>query len=371
MIVGMPKETKNEEYRVAMVPSSAAAFIRNGHEVYVESNAGKNAGFTDEEYEAAGAVICDTKTIYEKSDMIYKVKEVLPAEFNYYKEGQILFTYIHSACRPEMTKALLDSKIIGIAYEDIDDDEGRLPLLAPMSEIAGKGAFIAAFNYKQTLNGGKGKLLSRVCGLETPRIMIIGCGNTGMAAAEYASAFGNHVTMLDINRRAMENAHNILPANVEIIYSNRENILDCLKRADVIINCIMWDQRNKGHIIYKEDLSLMKPDAIIIDVSSDDAGAVETCHMTTHDDPVYIIDGILHYCVPNIPSLYANSASILLSARTLPYALKIAAGFEKALKEDKHLQRGLSFYRGLLTNKENAEANNLNYTSVNDLIKSF
>ena len=371
MIIGMPKEIKNGEYRVAMIPSSVTAFIRSGHHVYVEKDAGARAGFSDREYEAAGAITCDSKTVYDKSDMIYKVKEVLPAEYNCYKEGQILFTYIHSASRPVMTKVLLESKIIGIAYEDVDDEEGRLPLLAPMSEIAGKGAFIAAFKYQQTLNGGKGRLLSRVCGLEVPRIMIIVCGHTGMAAAEYAAAFGNHVTMLDVNRKAMENAHK-LSDNIEILYSNRENILSSLKQADVIINCIMWDQRYEGHIVYKEDLKLMKQDAIIIDVSSDEAGAIETCVITSQDNPVYKVDGILHYCVPNIPSLYANSASILLSARTLPYALKIANnGAEKALKEDKHLRRGLSFYCGLLTNKENAEANNLSYTSADELINSF
>ena len=372
MIIGMPKELKNQEYRVAMVPSSAMELTRRGHKVYVESGAGTGAGFSDEDYVAAGAEICTAAEIYEKSEMIYKVKEVLPQEFSCYHEGQILFTYIHSENRPEMTAALVKNKIVGISYEDVTDDEGKLPLLQPMSEIAGKGGFINAFPYMQTIHGGSGRLLSRVCGLAAPQIMIIGCGGTGIAAAEYAAALGNRVIMLDVNRKAMENAQRLLPANVEVLYSNRANVLHALQGADVVMNCVLWDHRRKDHIIYREDLAQMKKTAVIVDIASDDEGAVETCHMTTHDDPVYRVDGILHYCVPNIPSLYAHTASILLSSATLPYAIQIAdKGVHQALKDNHHLRHALTFWYGNVTWKETADMHGYPYVSPDDAIKTF
>jgi alanine dehydrogenase len=372
MIIGVPKEIKNNEYRVAIVPSAALELTRRGHKVLIETGAGVRAGFPDNEYAAAGAVITDADTIYEKAEMVYKVKEVLPEEFGRYHEGQILFTYIHSENRPEMTADLLNSKIIGISYEDVTDDAGKLPLLAPMSEMAGKGGFINAFTYMQTIHGGTGKMLSRVCGLETPHIMIIGCGATGMAAAEYAAALGNHVTMLDINRKAMENAQHCLGPNVEVLYSNRSNVLKTLKEADVVMNCILWDHRRTDHIIYREDLNLMKPTAMIVDIASDDEGAVETCHMTTHDDPVYHVDGILHYCVPNIPSLYANSSSILLSSATLPFAMQIAnKGIKQALKDNKHLRNALTFWYGQVTWKETADMHGYKYVSPDSIVENF
>ena len=372
MIIGMPKEIKNNEYRAAMVPASVMELCRRGHTVYVECGAGTRAGFPDSEYEAAGAILCDAAAIYEKAEMVYKVKEILPEEFGRLHEGQILFTYIHSENRPEMTADLVNSKIIGISYEDVTNDEGKLPLLQPMSEIAGKGGFINAFSYMQTINGGGGKLLSRVCGLESPNIVIIGCGGTGMAAAEYAAALGNHVIMLDINRTAMEEAQHRLPANVEIIYSNRMNVLKSIKQADVIMNCVLWDHRRTDHIVYADDLKRMKSTAIIVDISSDDAGAIETCHMTTHDDPVYRVDGILHYCVPNVPSLYAHSASILLASATLPYALQIAdKGVRRALEENKHLRNALTFWYGQVCWKETADMHGYHYVAPDEVISAF
>ena len=351
MIIGVPKEIKNNEYRVAAVPSAVLELTRRGHQVLIETGAGARAGFPDEEYAAAGAVITNADTIYKKAEMVYKVKEVMPEEFGRYHEGQILFTFIHSENRPEMTADLVNSKIVGISYEDVTDDAGKLPLLAPMSEMAGKGGFINAFTYMQTIHGGTGKMLSRICGLETPRIMIIGCGGTGMAAAEYAAALGNHITMLDVSRKAMENT---------------------LKEADVVMNCILWDHRRTDHIVYKEDLKLMKPTAVIVDIASDDEGAVETCHMTTHDDPVYYVDGILHYCVPNSPSLYANSSSILLSSATLPFAMQIAnKGVKQALKDNKHLRNALTFWYGQVTWKETADMHGYEYVSPDSIVENF
>ncbi len=373
MIIGMPKEIKHNEFRVAMVPSAVMEFKLRGHEVLVEKDAGTKAGFTDKDYADAGAQICDTaKEIYEKAEMIYKVKEVLPEEFGSYHKDQILFTYLHSETRPEMCRDLMDSEIIGIAYENVTDDQGRLPLLQPMSEIAGKGGFMSAFTLMQTMNGGPGIMLSRICGLDTPHVMIIGCGIAGTAAAEYAAALGNKVTMLDVNRKAMDAAQQRLSPNVEFLYSNRYNVQNTIKSADVIINCIMWDHRNKGHIIYRDDLKLMKPHCIIVDVSSDNAGAIETSQHTTHDNPVYRVDGIAHYAVPNIPSTYAKTASELLCAATLPYALQIAdKGVERAVKENKHLCNGISFWRGKVAWKESADVLGFDYYSPESIAASL
>ena len=230
MIIGMPKEIKHNEFRVAMVPSAVMEFKRHGHEVLVEKDAGTKAGFSDKNYADAGAQICNSaKEIYDKAEMIYKVKEVLPEEFGSYHKDQILFTYLHSETRPEMCRDLMNSEIIGIAYENVTDADGRLPLLQPMSEIAGKGGFISAYNHMQTMNDGPGIMLSRICGLDTPHIMIIGCGIAGTAAAEYAAAFGNKVTMLDINRKAMDSAQRCLPSNVEFLFSNRYNVINTIK----------------------------------------------------------------------------------------------------------------------------------------------
>ena len=371
MIIGIPKETKSWEFRVAAIPNAVSELVRAGHTVLVEKDAGKGSGFFDEDYEKVGAKIVDTDTVYT-AEMIYKVKEVLPHEYDRYHEGQILFTYIHSAAHPEQSLELMKNKIIGIAYEDVTDADGRLPLLAPMSEMAGKGGFMAACKYHETLNGGSGLMLSRVCGVPTPHIVIFGCGGTGMGAAEYASSFGNKVTILDISRKAMDRAKALLPANVEFLMASRENILEQLKTADALINCVLWQKTRKDHMVYREDLKLMKRGAVVIDVACDDNGAIETCRSTTHDDPVYYEEGVLHYAVANIPSLYAHTSSILLSNATLPYALEIAnKGVRGALRDNKYLRTGLSFWYGKATLKECCDVNGYEYTSPDTIVASF
>ena len=371
MIIGIPKETKNWEKRVAAIPNGVSELVRAGHTVLVEKDAGAGAGFFDEDYEKVGAKIVDTDTVYT-AQMIYKVKEVLPHEYKYYNEGQILFTYIHSAAHPEQSVELMERKIIGIAYEDVTDAEGRLPLLAPMSEMAGKGGFLAAVKYLETLNGGCGLLLSRVCGAPTPHVVIFGCGGTGLGAAEYAAAFGNRVTILDISKKSMDRAKGLLPANVEFLFANRDNITEQLKTADVLINCVLWQKTRKDHMVYREDLKQMKRGAVIIDVACDDNGAIETCRSTTHDDPVYYEEGILHYAVANIPSLFAHTSSILLSNATLPYALEIAnKGVKGALRDNKYLRAGLSFWYGEATLKECCDVNGYKYTSPDEIVAQF
>jgi len=368
MKVGVLKEIKNNEYRVAATPSSVTELVNRGHKVFVENKAGLGSGYTDADYKKAGAEIANADTIWKESEMIYKVKEILPEEYKYLRDGLIVFTYLHSNAHLEMTKELLKNKVIGIAYEDITDKDGKFPLLSPMSELAGKGGFLAALHYGQSINGGKGILFSRISGVETPVVTIIGCGNSGIGAAEIAANLGNRVKIFDVSKEIMDDAKIKLPENVEFLYSNRTNLLKVLKDSDVVINCILWDKTRNDHLLYREDLKLMKKGAMIIDVACDDDGAIETCHSTTHDDPIYYEEGILHYCVDNIPSAFARTASIGLSNSTLPYALQIAnKGCEKALKENEFLLKGLTCYKGNLVLEETAIKYGLKLTPSSEL----
>lgn len=373
MKIGVIKEIKPSEYRVAAVPSAVGELVRRGHEVYVETKAGEGSGFSDEMYAEEGAKICATaEEVWTGVDMIYKVKEIFPEEFKYLREDLIIFTYIHSNAHLDQTKALMESKCPSIAYEDISDDRGQWPLLSPMSELAGKGGFLAALNFAQTIHGGPGLLLANVCGAPAPVVTIIGCGHSGLGACELAAGFGCQVRMLDINYDAMLAAKEHMPHNVSFMFSNRANLVNCMKESDVIINCILWPKTRKDHLINKEDLKMMKKGAMIIDVACDEGGAVETCHDTSHTDPVYYVDGILHYCVDNIPSAFAQTASTTLCNATLPFAIAIAnKGVKQAIKDDKHLRRGLTTIDGHLTLLETAEKLDLPYTDANELVKTY
>ena len=369
MIIGLPKEIKTNEYRVAATPSAVAALVRAGAQVLFERGCGLGSGFPDESYTQAGGQLAPREEVYRRCDMLYKVKEIEPSEYGLLHRRQIVFTYLHSNAHPDMTRELLERGITSIAYEDIDDDRHEFPALAPMSVLAGKGGFLAALYFAQSVHGGSGLLLNRIPGVPTPEVTIIGCGNSGMGAAELASAFGNRVTMLDVNWKALERAKELLPANVETLFSNRENLALCLERTDVLINCILWDKTRTGHLVSREDLRRMKPGAVIVDVACDEGGAIETCRSTTHDDPIYFEEGVLHYAVDNIPSAFSRTASQTLSAATLPYALAIAKkGVERALLEDGHLRRGLTTYRGMLTLEETAKKQGLPYVDPKDAL---
>ncbi|HQC35907.1 MAG TPA: alanine dehydrogenase [Bacillota bacterium] len=369
MIIGIPKEIKKNEYRVFATPEAVKVLVSNGHSVLFEPGCGEGSGFSDEEYVNAGAVPEQHKDLYEKCDMLCKVKEIEPSEYDLLHKNQIVLCYLHSNANKEMTEELLRRKVIGIACEDIDDENKEFPLLSPMSVLAGKGGFIAALYFSQSVHGGKGQLLSRIAGVPTPEITIIGCGWSGVSAAEMASAFGNKVTILDVNLKAMEKAKDKLPANVEFLFSNRDNLLTCLRRTDVLMNCILWDKTRKDHLVFREDLKLMKPGALIIDVACDEGGAIETCRSTSHDDPIYYEEGILHYAVDNIPSGFSRTASQITSAARLPFVLSIANnGPEEALLADEHLRRGLTTYNGFLTLKETAVKHGMEYVDPKEAI---
>ncbi len=369
MRIGVPKEIKKNEYRVALTPMGVVEFTGNGHDVFIEKNAGKDSGFSDEAYKEAGAIITDVDEVYEKAEMIYKVKEILPPEYAYMKENLIVFTYLHSNGNQEMTDVLLNSKVVAISYEDIEDEYGMFPLLKPMSEIAGKGGFIAALTFSQSIHSGNGLMLARVIGVKTATVAIIGAGSSGLGAAELASAMGNRVVILDIDMDKLEETKNKLPLNVELLYSSRSNLLETIKEADVVINCILWNKNAKGHLIYRNDLKLMKPGSLIVDVACDEKGAIETSRPTSHDKPMYLEEGIHHYVVDNIPAAFSRTATQSLCNVTLPYALKVAnKGVEKALNENQYFRKGLCFYKGKLTIKETAMKFSIEYTDPKDAL---
>ncbi len=375
MKVGIVREIKNSENRVAIIPQNVPEFTARGHQVYIQKGAGLGSGYSDEEYAEAGAVMMDTADeVWETAELLYKVKEILPEEYKFLRDDLVLMTYIHSNSHVEQTDELLKSGIISVALEDVssDDPMKRWPLVANMGELAGKGGFLAALYYAQSVHGGPGLLLANIAGDDQPIVSIIGCGYTGKGAAEFASAFGNKVRVLDVNFKAMEAAKAVFPPNVSFMYSNRANILKCLKDSDVIINCILWDKTRTDHLIYREDLKLMKRGAMIIDVACDDAGAVETCRSTTHEDPVFYEEGILHYCVDNIPSAFSKTSSVRFSNDSLPFALEVAdKGIDQALKDNKHLRRGLTTYKGTLTMVETGIKQNRPYTEPDEFVNNL
>lgn len=369
MKIGVLKEIKENEYRVSAVPATVQEITRHGHTVYVEAGAGVGSGFSDAEYEAAGAIIADADTVWRESDIYYKVKELFPQEFKWMKKDKILFTYIHSNAHPAETDCLLDSHVSAVAYEDVPDKNGRFPLLRPMSELAGKGGFLAALHYMQAVNGGPGKLLANVAGVERPIITCLGCGNIGIGVAELACGMGNEVRILELNMDddaggeeifARCKLHDLQPRQFGKV---PEGVRRHHQRHQ-------WAKDRKDHIIYRKDLKLMKRGSMIVDVACDDNGAVETCRSTTHDDPVFYEEGILHYCVDNIPSAFSQTASVTLSNATLPYLLQIAdKGFKKAIEENPYLRKGMTCYDGKLTLLETALKQERAWTDPEELIK--
>lgn len=369
MKIGVPKEIKHNEFRVAMTPAGVDAMVSRGHEVFIERGAGLGSGYPDDRYLKSGARLTDASDLYKQADMIYKVKEILPPEYPYMRENLIVLTYLHSNAYLKMTQELLKKKIIGIAYEDVIDESGQYPLLRPMSELAGKGGFIAGMNLMQSINGGNGLLMARTHGVRTPHVTIIGGGAAGLGAAELAISFGNQVSILDIDIDRLEKIKNQFPPNVELLYSNRNNLEICLKKTDMLINCILWEKTRSDHLVSREDLKLLQRNSIIIDVSCDEHGAIETSRSTTHDDPIYEVDGVVHYAVDNIPSAFSQTATEMLANVTLPYAMRIAdLGVEEALRENEGFRRGLSFYCGQMTLLETSLKHNIPFMSPEEAI---
>lgn len=369
MKIGLPKEIKNNEFRVGLTPGAVSAYVRAGHTVLVERGAGLGSGFSDQEYLDAGAQIEEKAAdIWAKAGMIVKVKEPIESEYQYFREGMLLYTYLHLAADEPLTKALLDAKVDAVAYETIVGREGGLPCLAPMSEIAGRMAIQEGAKYLEKTYGGRGVLLAGVPGVEKGNVVILGGGNVGANACKIAVGMGANVTVLDVNLNRLAYLDDIFDKRITTLYSTRDNIQKAVAGADLVIGSVLLPGRTTPKLLLKEDLSLMKPGAVVVDVAVDQGGCVETSHPTTHDDPVFVVDGIIHYCVANMPGAVARTSTLALVNATLPYGLELAAKGVAACREDRGLLAGLNCCRGRCTFPGVAEALNLEYTDPASLI---
>ncbi len=370
MLLGVVKEIKPKENRVAMTPAGVEQMISHGHSVLVETGAGDGSGFSNEDYVRAGGKICSSaKEIYKKSEMIMKVKEPLPVEYPLVRKGQIVFTYFHFAANAELTKAIIDSECVAVAYETIERENGSLPLLTPMSEIAGRMAIQEGAKYLENTYGGKGILLSGVPGVEPATVMIIGGGVVGTNAAKIAAGLGARVFLIDINVERLRYLSDIMPPNVVTTVSNPENTRKLLKEADLVVGAVLRHGAIAPKLITREMLKLMKKGSVIVDVAIDQGGCIETSKPTTHDDPVYVVDGIIHYCVANMPGAVSLTSTKALTNATLPYTLEIAdKGYKKSAQENPEIARGINIIEGKVTHKGVAEAFDLEYESVDSVL---
>lgn len=369
MIIGIPKEIKDNEDRVGMIPGGVAALIQQGHKVYMEAGAGEGSGFPDQEYETVGAGILKTaQEVYQASEMIIKVKEPLQLEYNLLHPDQILFTYLHLAADKELTKALLQTKVVGIGYEMVQMDDDSLPLLLPMSEVAGRmSAQIAAY-YLGRPFGGRGVLMSGVPGVEAATVVILGGGTVGFNAAKVACGIGARVIVLESNSARIRFLANMLPSNATVIVSSQYNVAKAIAEADAVIGAVLIPGAKAPYLVTKDMLYLMKPNSVIVDVAVDQGGCIETTHPTTHSNPTYVVNGVLHYAVANMPGAYSRTATVALSAATLPYVLEIAnKGYSRALLANRALKRGLNVYKGVLTSEAVAAAHSMVWQS-NDAV---
>lgn len=357
MIIGVPKEIKRDEYRVAMLPVGVDELTRAGHRVLIESGAGLGSGIADEEYEAHGATLLhDPDELFGAAEMVVKVKEPLADEWPRLRPGQILFTYLHFAADRRLTDAVLASGCSAVAYETLRDDQGRLPLLTPMSEVAGRMSIQEGAKYLERPQMGRGILLGGVPGVAPANIAILGGGVVGANAAKVAAGFGANVSLLDVNMDRLRYLDDIMPANVDCLFSDRHTVRERLRLADLVIGAVLIPGAKAPRLIEQEDLKLMKPGSVIIDVAIDQGGCVATSRPTTHSEPVYMVDGVLHYCVTNMPGAVGRTSTYALCNVTLPYVLKIAAGgIVAAAEKHKPLARAVNIHAGKVTCRAVAE----------------
>ena len=357
MKVGVPKEIKNNECRVGMTPAGVAELVKHGHTVFVQNTAGIGSGFADEMYAEAGAVILpDMESVYREAEMIVKVKEPIEPEYSLVREGQVVFTYFHFACERELTEAMMRSKAVCIAYETVQLADGTLPLLVPMSEVAGRMATINGAYYLQKSKGGKGKLICGVPGVKPARVLVLGGGIVGQAAARVAAGMGADVTIADISLPLLRRLNDVMPPNVNTLYSSQHNIRRELRDVDIVIGSVLIRGDKAPHLITRDMLKLMEPGTVLVDVAIDQGGCFETSHPTTHSDPVYEIDGIIHYAVANIPGAVPNTSTVALTDATLKYAVALAdKGWEKACADDSALAQGVNIAGGKIVFKPIAD----------------
>ena len=366
MKVGIPKEIKNNENRVGMTPSGVAELVKRGHEVFVQHTAGEGSGFGDEQYERVGAKILPTiEAVYGEAGMIVKVKEPIEPEYPLVRRGQVVFTYFHFACEEELTRAMMKSGAVCIAYETVEKKDRSLPLLIPMSEVAGRMATQNGAYYLQRTKGGKGKLMAGVPGVKPAKVLVLGGGTVGEAAARIAAGMGADVTITDISLPRLKQLAAEMPANVHTLYSSEHNIRQELPTVDVVIGSVLIPGDAAPKLITKDMLPLMERGTVLVDVAIDQGGCFETSHPTTHSEPVYMVDGIVHYAVANIPGAVPNTSTIALTNATLRYALALAdKGWRQACKDDDALARGVNMVDGKCTYEAVAKVWGLDYTPL-------
>jgi alanine dehydrogenase len=370
MIIGVPKEIKANEHRVALAPGGAETLVQAGHTVLVEHTAGVGSGFEDDDYTAVGAQVLDSADdVWSRAEMIMKVKEPIQSEWPRMKRDQLIFTYFHFAASETLTRAVMASGAIAIASEKVQLPTGELPLLTPMSEVAGRMAVQEGAKYLEKYYGGRGILLGGVPGVEPATVVVLGGGIVGSNAARMAAGLGARVVLLDVSLNRLRYLSEVMPANVTLIYSNRYNIRSHLAEADLLIGAVLLPGAKAPHLVTREDLKQMKPGAVIADVAVDQGGCVETIRPTTHEDPIYVVDGVIHYAVANMPGAVPRTSTLALTNATFPYTLTLAnKGWQRACREDRALALGLNVSRGKVCYPGVAEAFGLEFTPVEQVL---
>lgn len=370
MIIGVPKEIKTNENRIALVPGGAEALVQAGHTVFVERSAGEGSGFPDSAYESAGAKILDTADdVWKRADMIMKVKEPIAVEWPRMRQDQVIFTYFHFAAAEELTRAVMKSGAIAIAYETVQLPSGELPLLTPMSEVAGRMAIQEGAKYLEKFFGGRGMLLGGVPGVPPAKVVVIGGGIVGSNAARMAAGLGARVVILDVSLNRLRYLADVMPANVTTLYSNRYNILEQIRDADLVVGAVLLPGAKAPNLVRREDLKTMMDGSVIVDVAVDQGGCVETIKPTTHEDPIYVVDGVVHYAVANMPGAVSRTSTLALTNATFPYALTLAnKGWQAACRDDRALALGVNAVAGRITYPGVSEAFGLEYTPVEQVL---
>lgn len=370
MIIGVPKEIKNNENRVALTPAGAAELVKHGHELYVQTTAGLGSGFLDEDYISAGArILSSIEEVYSISEMIIKVKEPIESEYSLIKENQILYTYFHFASSEKLTKAMVESKSICLAYETVELPDGSLPLLVPMSEVAGRMSVQEGAKYLEKTYGGRGVLLGGVPGVPPAKVLIIGGGIVGTEAAKMAAGLGADVTIMDVSLKRLRYLDDIMPANVKTMMSNEYNIRELVQNHDLIIGAVLIPGAKAPSLVTRDMLKTMNPGTVLVDVAIDQGGCIETTVPTTHDNPTFVIDDIIHYSVANMPGAVPRTSTIALTNATLPYAIKIAnLGWKEACKQNTPLKKGLNIVNGNIVYLGITEAKDYNYVEIDALL---
>jgi alanine dehydrogenase len=366
MLIGVPKEIKTNENRVGLVPAGVAALVREGHDVLVEAGAGLGSGFADDAYAAAGAeIVPGADAVWSRAAMIIKVKEPIAVEWPRMRRDQVMYTYFHFAADEALTRAVMASGAVAVAYETVQLPNGHLPLLTPMSEVAGRMAVQQGAKYNEQIFGGRGVLLGGVPGVAPARVVILGGGVVGINSAKMAAGMGAHVTILDTSLDRLRYLDDVLAANVDTVYSNRYNILEAIRHADLLIGAVLLPGKKAPHLVTRGDLAVMPPGAVIVDVAVDQGGCVETIKPTTHENPTYFVDGILHYGVANMPGAVPRTSTLALTNATLPYAITLAnLGWKDACRHDEALRLGLNVVDGRVVYPGVAEAFGLDVTDV-------